>query len=67
MEFLQEAAKDLTRDAAITLFVEGCAADHPGIRPATVGHYREQLANRPTACATSSGCTSAMAGVLQRH
>jgi hypothetical protein len=38
-ELRREAPEDLSWEAAIRLFVEGWAADHPGIRPATLGHY----------------------------
>ena len=42
MELRREAPEDLSWQAAIGLFVEGWAADHPGIRPTTLEHYREQ-------------------------
>ena len=50
-------AEDLTWEAAIRLFVEGWAADHPGIRPATLGHYRDQLITRIAAFARERGIT----------
>jgi len=49
---------DLTWEAAITLFLEGWGADHPGIRPATLGHYREQLVNRIAAFARERSIVS---------
>jgi integrase/recombinase XerD len=42
----REVPEDLSWEAAIELFVECWAADHPGIRPRTLGHYREQLGAR---------------------
>jgi integrase/recombinase XerD len=59
VELLQEAPEEPTWEAAITLFVEGWAADHPGIRQTTLGHYREQLANRIAAFAQRRGIHSA--------
>ena len=44
--------------AAIRLFVEGWAADHPGIRPRTLDHYRDQLHWRLAAFAEQRGITS---------
>ena len=58
MELRREAPDDLSWEAAIRIFVEGWAADHPGIRPTTLGHYREQLANRIAAFAKERGITS---------
>jgi site-specific recombinase XerC len=58
IQVLQEASDDLSWDAAITLFIEGWAADHPGIRRTTLGHYREQLANRIAAFAQERGMAS---------
>jgi integrase len=46
---------DLTWDRAIRLFLEGWAADHPGIRPRTLGHYRDQLVTRVAAFAEERG------------
>ncbi len=53
----QEAREGLTWEAAIRSFVEGWAADRPGIRPTTLGHYREQLASRIAAFAQERGIT----------
>ena len=39
-------AQDLGWKDAIQLFGEGWAADHPGIRERTLGHYRDQLVTR---------------------
>jgi len=41
-----ESREDLSWEAAVELFAECWAADHPGIRPGTLGHYREQLRAR---------------------
>ena len=49
------APDDLTWEAAITLFLECWGADHPGIRPRTVGHYRDQLRTRIAAFARERG------------
>jgi site-specific recombinase XerD len=57
-ELRREAPEDLSWEAAIGMFVEGWAADHPGIRPGTLEHYREQLANRIAAFAKKRGITS---------
>ncbi|GAG05301.1 unnamed protein product, partial [marine sediment metagenome] len=57
-ELRREAPEDLSWEAAIGLFVEGWAADHPGIRPGTLEHYREQLVNRIAAFANERGITS---------
>jgi site-specific recombinase XerD len=46
---------DLAWDRAIRLFLEGWAADHPGIRPGTLGHYRDQLITRLAAFAQDRG------------
>jgi integrase len=45
-------------EEAIRLFIAGWAADHPGIRPTTLAHYREQLANRIGAFAGERGIAS---------
>ena len=45
----------LTWDQAITLFVEGWGADHPGIRARTLEHYRDQLVTRLAAFAKERG------------
>jgi len=58
MELRREAPEDLSWEAAIKLFVEGWAADNPGIRPATLGHYREQVVNRIAAFAEERGIGS---------
>ncbi|MBN1457931.1 MAG: site-specific integrase [Armatimonadetes bacterium] len=39
-------AEGLSWERAVKLFLEGWAADHPGVRPATLKHYREQLVGR---------------------
>jgi len=49
------APEHLTWEAAITLFLEGWAADHPGVRPGTMGHYRDQLRTRIAAFADERG------------
>jgi len=49
------APEHLTWEAAITLFLEGWAADHPGIRSRTLGHYRDQLITRIAAFAQERG------------
>jgi len=51
-------ATELGWDAAIRLFLQGWAADHPGIGPTTQEHYREQLANRVAAFAKERGIVS---------
>ncbi len=53
-----EAGEELSWEAAIRLFVEGWAADHPGIRPGTLEHYREQLVNRIAAFTKERGVAS---------
>ncbi len=50
-----EVATKLGWEAAIKLFLQGWAADHPGIRPTTQEHYREQLVNRIAAFAAERG------------
>jgi integrase len=45
----------LTWEAAIDLFLEGWAADHPGIRARALGHYRDQLTTRIAAFARERG------------
>ncbi len=60
-----EGTGDLEWEAAITLFVEGWAADHPGIRPGTLGHYREQLRSRLAVFAEQRGVGTV--GELSRH
>jgi integrase/recombinase XerD len=48
----QEAApRDLAWEEAITLFIDCWQAEHPGIRPGTLGHYREQVRTRLAAFA----------------
>ncbi len=42
-------------DAAIELFVQGWAADHPGMRSSTLLYYREQLTGRLAAFAKERG------------
>jgi integrase/recombinase XerD len=56
---------DLDWEAAINLFIECWAADHPGIRPGTLGHYREQLQSRLALFAQGRGVTSV--GALSRY
>jgi len=51
-------AAPLGWEAAIRLFLDGWAADHPGIRPGTLGHYREQLVKRIATFATERGIAS---------
>jgi len=58
MEVRREAVEGLSWEAAIRIFLEGWAADHPGIRPGTLEHYREQLANRIAAFAQERGIAS---------
>ncbi len=65
MEPRYEVEEDLSWEAAIGLFVEGWAADHPGIRPGTLEHYREQLVNRISAFAKKRGVVSVQN--LSRH
>jgi integrase/recombinase XerD len=65
MEFLQEGPEDLSWEAAIKLFLEGWAADHPGIKQTTLEHYREQLASRIAAFAVERGVTSVQE--ISRH
>ena len=50
-----EVRKDLEWGAAITVFIECWAADHPGIRSSTLSHYREQLRSRLAAFAVERG------------
>ena len=52
---------DLDWNAAIRLFVEGWAADHPGIRPRTLDHYRDQLHWRLAAFAQQRGIAGVQA------
>ncbi|MCJ7823223.1 MAG: hypothetical protein MUQ26_09150 [Armatimonadetes bacterium] len=47
----QRAPERLTWEAAIALFLECWAADHPGVRSRTMGHYRDQLVTRVAAFA----------------
>ena len=49
------APDDLSWEAAIGLFLECWAADHPGIRQRTLGHYRDQLVARIAAFAQERG------------
>jgi integrase len=58
VEFRREAPQDLSWEAAVTLFLEGWAADHPGIRSRTLGHYRDQLITRIAAFARERGIAS---------
>ena len=51
----REVAQDLGWKDAIQLFGECWAADHPGIRERTVGHYRDQLVSRIAAFAQERG------------
>jgi integrase/recombinase XerD len=44
-------------EAAIQLFTECWAADHPGIRQRTLGHYRDQLVTRIATFAQEQGIT----------
>jgi len=44
--------------ALIELFLKGWADDHPGLRPATTKHYREQLETRLAAFAADRGIAS---------
>ena len=53
--------KDLTWEAAITLFLECWGADHPGVRPGTMGHYRDQLRTILTRIAEKAGVDPALA------
>ncbi len=48
-------AGDLTWEAAIQLFLDGWGADHPGVRPGTMGHYRDQLRTRIAVFADERG------------
>ena len=73
------APEHLTWEVAIGLFLECWAADHPGVRARTMGHYRDQLVSRLAAFAERAevdpklttlhrlrhyfGLSSAMAGV----
>jgi len=52
------AAENLDWEAAVELFLEGWAADHPGIRSRTLGHYRDQLVTRIAAFARERGIAS---------
>jgi integrase/recombinase XerD len=62
---LPGASRELTWEAAITLFMECWAADHPGIRARTLGHYREQLRARLAVFAEERGVGTVTA--LSRH
>ena len=53
------ARAGLEWDAAIELFVQGWAADHPGMRPGTLIHYRQQLTARLAAFARERGIAGA--------
>ena len=50
-----QEAGNLDWDAAVRLFVECWAADHPGIRKLTLEYYRYQLASRLAAFARERG------------
>jgi site-specific recombinase XerD len=60
-----ESRGDLDWEAAIALFTECWAADHPGIRPGTLGHYREQLGSRLAVFAEQRGVETV--GALSRY
>ncbi len=47
--------RDLRWARVIELFLGSWAADHPGLRPATIAHYREQLETRLAAFAAARG------------
>jgi integrase/recombinase XerD len=47
--------QDLTWEAALALFVDCWQAEHPGIRPGTLGHYRDQVETRVAAFAKQRG------------
>ena len=53
----REAPHRLAWAQAIQLFVAGWGADHPGIRPVTLQHYRDQVVSRLAACAQARGIT----------
>jgi integrase/recombinase XerD len=57
--------EDLGWEHAIRLFLEAWGADHPGIRPHTLEHYREQLRSRIAAFAAERGI--AHVGDLSRY
>jgi site-specific recombinase XerD len=57
----REVPEDLSWEAAIELFIECWAADHPGIRPRTLGHYREQLRARLAVFAAERGIETVIA------
>jgi integrase/recombinase XerD len=59
------APEDLGWEHAIRLFLEAWAADHPGIRPYTLKHYREQLESRIVTFAKERGI--ARVTDLSRH
>ncbi len=59
MELRREASEDLSWEAAIELFIAGWRDDHPGIRPGTLEHYREQVVNRIAAFAKERGRAAA--------
>jgi integrase/recombinase XerD len=59
------APEDLGWEHAIRLFLEAWGADHPGIRPHTLEHYREQLHSRIAAFAAERGI--AHVGDLTRY
>jgi len=46
---------NLSWSAAIGLFLDRWTADHPGLRPATLDHYREQLETRLAVFASERG------------
>jgi integrase/recombinase XerD len=49
------STEELGWEEAIQLFAECWAADHPGIRQRTLGHYRDQLVTRVAAFAEERG------------
>jgi integrase/recombinase XerD len=60
-----ESRGHLNWEAALALFTECWAADHPGIRPGTLGHYREQLRSRLAVFAEQRGVETV--GMLSRY
>jgi len=60
-----ELRGDLDWEASINLFTECWAADHPGIRPGTLGHYRDQLRSRLAVFAEQRGVGTV--GTLSRY
>jgi integrase/recombinase XerD len=58
MDRKQNMLAQLSWPRAIELFLNQWTTDHPGLRPATLDHYREQLETRLAAFAFEQGITT---------